>query len=39
MGRIGVPDEIAKAVIWLCSDDAAFVTGHVMVVDGGESAD
>jgi NAD(P)-dependent dehydrogenase (short-subunit alcohol dehydrogenase family) len=38
MGRIGNPEEIANAVTWLCSDDAAFVTGHVMVIDGGEMA-
>lgn len=36
MGRIGNPDDIANAVTWLCSEDAAFVTGHVMVIDGGE---
>ncbi len=35
VGRIGAPDEIAAAVLWLCSDAATFVTGHPMVVDGG----
>jgi len=35
MGRIGLPEEIAEAVVWLCSDAASFVTGHPMVVDGG----
>jgi len=35
MGRMGFPDEIAEAVLWLCSDAASFVTGHAMAVDGG----
>lgn len=35
MGRMGKPEEIAAAVIWLCSDAASFVTGHSMAVDGG----
>ncbi|NIJ54556.1 SDR family NAD(P)-dependent oxidoreductase [Dyadobacter arcticus] len=35
LARIGDPEEIANAVIWLCSDHASFVTGHTMVVDGG----
>lgn len=33
--RIAEPEEIAQAVLWLCSDDASFVTGHAMIVDGG----
>jgi NAD(P)-dependent dehydrogenase (short-subunit alcohol dehydrogenase family) len=36
--RIGQPDEIARAVVFLASDDASFVTGHIMNVDGGMSA-
>jgi len=28
MGRIGEPEEIGDAAVWLCSDDASFVTGH-----------
>ncbi|PSN14911.1 short chain dehydrogenase [filamentous cyanobacterium CCT1] len=36
--RIGVPTDIAEAVVWLCSDGAAFVTGHNLVVDGGFTA-
>ena len=35
VGRFGQPQEIANAVIWLCSDQASFVTGHAMAVDGG----
>jgi NAD(P)-dependent dehydrogenase (short-subunit alcohol dehydrogenase family) len=38
LGRMGRPQEIADAVLWLCSDAASFVTGLVLPVDGGYSA-
>jgi NAD(P)-dependent dehydrogenase (short-subunit alcohol dehydrogenase family) len=36
IGRMGRPEEIAAAVVWLCSDAASFVTGHALVADGGQ---
>jgi NAD(P)-dependent dehydrogenase (short-subunit alcohol dehydrogenase family) len=36
--RIGQPDEIARAVLYIASGDASFVTGHILSVDGGMSA-
>jgi NAD(P)-dependent dehydrogenase (short-subunit alcohol dehydrogenase family) len=36
-GRMGKPEEIGAAVVWLCPDAAAFVVGHAMVIDGGQT--
>lgn len=38
IGRIAAPEEITGAVLWLCSDEASFVTGQVLTVDGGFTA-
>ncbi len=38
IGRVGEADEVAAAVLWLCSDSASFVTGHQLAVDGGLTA-
>jgi len=35
LGRFGTPDEIAKAVVFLAADDASFITGTELFVDGG----
>ena len=37
IGRMGKPEEIVAAVVWLCSDAAAFMVGHAMVIDGGQT--
>jgi NAD(P)-dependent dehydrogenase (short-subunit alcohol dehydrogenase family) len=38
LGRIGRPEEVADAILWLCSDQASYVTGHSLIVDGGLTA-
>ena len=38
MRRLGHPAEAAAAAVWLCSDDASYVTGHSLIVDGGMTA-
>ena len=38
LGRTGAPEEIARAVLFLCSDEASFITGVDLPVDGGYSA-
>ena len=38
VGRMGKPEEIASAVMWMCSEDAGFLIGHALVMDGGQTA-
>jgi NAD(P)-dependent dehydrogenase (short-subunit alcohol dehydrogenase family) len=38
MGRLGTVEEVADAVVWLCSDSAAFITGIALPLDGGTTA-
>ena len=38
MGRYGRPEEIARAVLFLACDDSSFMTGHLLLVDGGSTA-
>jgi NAD(P)-dependent dehydrogenase (short-subunit alcohol dehydrogenase family) len=38
IGRLGRVEEVAEAVVWLCSNKASFVTGHSLTVDGGFTA-
>ena len=35
LGRLGRPEEVAAAAVWLCTPDASFITGHPLLVDGG----
>jgi NAD(P)-dependent dehydrogenase (short-subunit alcohol dehydrogenase family) len=38
LGRLGAPEDIGEAVMWMCSDQASFVTGLALPVDGGYTA-
>jgi NAD(P)-dependent dehydrogenase (short-subunit alcohol dehydrogenase family) len=38
MRRIGRVEEVASAVLWLCSDEASFITGALLPIDGGQTA-
>jgi len=38
MGRLGRDCDVSAAVLWLCSDQAAYITGAALPVDGGETA-
>jgi len=38
IGRLGTPEEVAQAVVWLCSEASSFVTGHALIADGGYTA-
>jgi NAD(P)-dependent dehydrogenase (short-subunit alcohol dehydrogenase family) len=38
LGRVGEPEEVAEAVVWLCSDEAGFITGTTLAIDGGKLA-
>ncbi|MBV8887314.1 MAG: SDR family oxidoreductase [Chroococcidiopsidaceae cyanobacterium CP_BM_RX_35] len=37
IGRLGQPEEIANAVVWLCSDASSFAVGHALIIDGGQT--
>ncbi len=38
IGRLGTPEEVAEAAVWLCTDRASFVVAHALAVDGGAVA-
>ena len=38
MARLGLSDELAHAIVFIASDEASFITGHILNVDGGHSA-
>jgi NAD(P)-dependent dehydrogenase (short-subunit alcohol dehydrogenase family) len=38
MGRLGLSEELANAIIFIASDEASYITGHVLNVDGGHTA-
>jgi NAD(P)-dependent dehydrogenase (short-subunit alcohol dehydrogenase family) len=35
LNRVGTPEEIAKSIVWMCSSESSFMTGSVVIVDGG----
>jgi 3-oxoacyl-[acyl-carrier protein] reductase len=35
LGRLGSPEDVARAVLFLCTDDSAYITGQILTVDGG----
>jgi NAD(P)-dependent dehydrogenase (short-subunit alcohol dehydrogenase family) len=35
LGRLGTPEDVAQAALWLCTDEARFITGQSILVDGG----
>jgi NAD(P)-dependent dehydrogenase (short-subunit alcohol dehydrogenase family) len=37
MGCLGLPEELANAIVFVASDEASFITGHVLNVDGGKT--
>jgi NAD(P)-dependent dehydrogenase (short-subunit alcohol dehydrogenase family) len=38
MGRLGLSEELANAIVFIASDQASFITGHILNVDGGHTA-
>jgi NAD(P)-dependent dehydrogenase (short-subunit alcohol dehydrogenase family) len=38
LGRLGLSEELAKAIVFIASDEASFITGHILNVDGGHTA-
>jgi NAD(P)-dependent dehydrogenase (short-subunit alcohol dehydrogenase family) len=38
MGRLGLSEELANAIVFIASDDASFITGHILNVDGGKTS-
>jgi NAD(P)-dependent dehydrogenase (short-subunit alcohol dehydrogenase family) len=38
LGRLGLPEEVADGIVFIASDEARFITGHILNVDGGHSA-
>jgi NAD(P)-dependent dehydrogenase (short-subunit alcohol dehydrogenase family) len=38
MGRLGLSEELANAIVFIASDEASYITGHILNVDGGQTA-